>query len=452
MSERIDSSMEKPGKRGAEDEIELPAKRVHQNHPNGAIDESQTQGNVQAHNDAAAVSATSIVQSATPVDQKTMSMSSSAKHDAKTITVPVVVDAVSYVEHVRHKVIGTIGMHAKRNNPVSVPSSELLDRLDQFFNWLETRPWGPENLLPSTRVTLESLLKFVWEPAKQSHQIYFSGEQKARAKALSAIWGNRDASLFVDDDDDDDGSLADAAEEAEPATKAKPAKKPAKDAAVKTMDFRLPPLDHLIFGMLGPMCGIAYIIGMKGKIYTYNPEMAGLKRSSHAFGHNGLEPGAWWPMQAAAVFNGAHGSWRGGISGHAGEGAYSIVISGAYKGCDADQGNTLHYSGSGADVHTGQVPQNKDSTKLLHLSLKKGNPVRVLRSASGKGGAFRPSHGIRYDGLYKVTQVCTLANQKGGAYYQFELERLPGQRDLNELLGTPDSFQQAQWSAVKEGY
>ncbi|KAK1972450.1 YDG/SRA domain-containing protein [Colletotrichum sublineola] len=440
--------MEKPGKRGAEDEIELPAKRMQQYHPNEAIEEHKNQGDVKAHGEAMAESSTSIAHSAQYEGQETMS--DAAKHNAKTIKVPVVVDPVAYLEHVRHKVIGTIGLLAKRR-PDSAPPSELLERLDQFFNWLETRPWGPENLLPTTRKTMETLLRFVWEPNPRHHQAYFSGDQKARAKTLTTTWGDKEASLFVDDDEDDTQMLADAAEEAEPATKIKSTKKSIKDQGVKTVDFRLPPLDHPVFGVEGPMRGIAYIQG-KTKSYSYNPEMAGLKKSSHAFGHNGIEPGAWWPMQAAAVFNGAHGSWQGGISGHAGEGAYSIVISGAYKGCDTDQGNILHYSGSGADVHTGQTPQNKDGTKLLHLSLKKGNPVRVLRSASGKGDAFRPSYGIRYDGLYNVTKVRTLTNQKGGAYYQFELERLPKQQDLNELLGTPNNIQQAQWLAVKEGY
>ncbi|KAK2052198.1 YDG/SRA domain-containing protein [Colletotrichum caudatum] len=425
MAEKTDCSMEKPAKRGAEDEIELPAKRMQQDHSTEGIEEPKGQGDVQ-------------------ID--------AAKHNAKTIKIPVVVDAVAYLEHVRHKVIGTIGQLAKRSDPGSVPPSELLDRLDQFLNWLETRPWGPESLLPGTRTTLGAMLRFVWAPTgNNQHQAYFSGEHKTRAKALTANWGDKEASLFVDDDDDDSSMLADAVEEGEPSTKAKPIKKPTKDSSLKTVEFRLPPLNHPVFGVEGPMRGIAYMQG-KTKSYSYNPEMAGLKKSSHAFGHNGIEPGAWWPMQAAAVFNGAHGSWQGGISGHAGEGAYSIVISGAYKGCDADQGDTLHYSGSGADVHTGQTPQNKDGTKLLYLSLKKGNPVRVLRSASGKGGAFRPSYGIRYDGLYKVTKVRTLTNQKGGAYYQFELERLPGQQDLKELLGTPDKTQQAQWFAVREGY
>ncbi|EFQ32114.1 YDG/SRA domain-containing protein [Colletotrichum graminicola] len=449
MAEKTGCSMEKATKRGAEDEIELPAKRVHQDHPAGAIEEPKNQGNVLAHGGVVAESSTSITDSAKSGVQKTTG--DAVKHNAKTIKIPVVSDDIAYLEHIRHKVIGTIGLLSKRSGPGSVPPSELLDRLDQFFNWLETRPWGPEYLPLSNRKTLETMLRFVWEPTEKRTQAYFSGEQKTRAKALTTNWGDKEASLFVDDDENDSQMPADATEDAEMITKTKPTKKPTKDSGLKIVDFRLPPLDHHIFGLTKPMCGIAYILG-KTKVYHYNPQMAGLKKSSHAFGHNGIEPGAWWPMQAAAVFNGAHGSWQGGISGHAGEGAYSIVISGAYKGCDADQGNTLHYSGSGADVHTGQTPQNKDGTKLLHLSLKKGNPVRVLRSASGKGGAFRPSHGIRYDGLYKVTQVRILTKQKGGAYYQFELERLPGQKDLVELLGTPDNAQQAQWLAVREGY
>ncbi|GKT61621.1 YDG/SRA domain-containing protein [Colletotrichum tofieldiae] len=448
MSEEISCSTEKPAKRCAGDKIDLPAKRSYETHLIESADELKTQNSVQTHDKTVAESCSSNAQMSDSSDHK--SNSGFAKHDAKTIKIPVVTDVAGYVEHIRHKVVGTIGILAKRSKPNSIPRSELLDRLDQFLNWLETRSWGPETLAPQTRKTLESCLRFLWEPTQADLQIYFSATQKTRAKALSSTWADSNASLFVDDDENAI-MLADATDEAESTKKNKSIKKSTKDPGAKTEEFRLPPLNHPIFGAEGPMRGIAYIQG-KTKSYTNNPEMANLKKSSHAFGHNGIEAGEWWPMQAAAVFNGAHGTWQGGISGHAGEGAYSIVISGAYESCDADYGTTLHYSGSGAHTHTGQAPQNKDGTKLLHLSLKKGNPVRVLRSASGKGGVFRPSHGIRYDGLYQVTKVRILTNKKGGAYYQFELERLPEQRGLDELLVIPDAIQQAQWWAVKEGY
>ncbi|GKT45324.1 E3 ubiquitin-protein ligase ORTHRUS 2 [Colletotrichum spaethianum] len=449
MSEEIDCFTEKHPKRCAEDEIDLPAKRPYQSHPIEAATEPNTQDNVQTHDKVVAEPCVLTAQLSDSSGQKTKD--GFANYNPKTIKVPVVTDVRAYVEHVRHKVAGTIGILAKRNRPGSVSPTELLDRLDQFLNWLETRSWGPETLPSTTRKPLESCLRFIWEPTQAGLQIYFSESQKTRAKALSSTWADSEASLFVNDDEDDGMLLADATEDAESTKKPKSIKKSAKDPGAKTEEFRLPPLDHPIFGVEGPMRGIAYIQG-KVKSYAYNPEMANLKKSSRAFGHNGIEAGTWWPMQVAAVFNGAHGSWQGGISGHASQGAYSVVISGAYESCDADYGTTLHYSGSGAHAHTGQAPQNKDGTKLLHLSLTNGNPVRVLRSASGKGGAYRPSHGIRYDGLYRVTKVHILTNKKGGAYFQFELQRLPDQRDLNELLGIPIAIQQAQWWAAKEGY
>ena len=56
------------------------------------------------------------------------------------------------------------------------------------------------------------------------------------------------------------------------------------------------------------------------------------KRDAKVFGHNGLDVGQWWPMQIVALFNGAHGSKIGGISGNSQTGAYSIVTSGgAYE-------------------------------------------------------------------------------------------------------------------------
>lgn len=53
-----------------------------------------------------------------------------------------------------------------------------------------------------------------------------------------------------------------------------------------------------------------------------------LKLDYHRFGHNGLSVGDWWPYQACALRDGAHGSSMGGIAGGARDGAKSIVVSG----------------------------------------------------------------------------------------------------------------------------
>ena len=66
------------------------------------------------------------------------------------------------------------------------------------------------------------------------------------------------------------------------------------------------------------------------------------------------------------------------------------------------------------------------ATQSMNTSSKIGNNVRVLRSSQlPKLNNYRPSYGLRYDGLYQVKgytqekQTC-----------RFHLERIPGQQPI----------------------
>lgn len=172
-----------------------------------------------------------------------------------------------------------------------------------------------------------------------------------------------------------------------------------------------------------------------GRTYSLDPAFP--RREAAVFGNNGLQIGDWWPYQICALRDGAHGSRMGGIHGRVQSGAYSVVISGNvdYEDTDADQGDTVFYSGSrgnrkdeelrGSDV----PPVLTNATMSLIKSEQTGSPVRLLRSQ--KDSRWAPSVGIRYDGLYRVVNHVTLTTEEGIGFYRFTLNRCPDQSPID---------------------
>ena len=100
---------------------------------------------------------------------------------------------------------------------------------------------------------------------------------------------------------------------------------------------------------------------------------------------------------------------------------------------DNDLGDILYYSGSGSSVNTDPVnPKLTRGVKALRHSMNLKRPIRVIRSSAGKG-AFAPSCGYRYDGLYTIEHEDLERNKLGGAYLRFKLSRAsnPASIDLN---------------------
>lgn len=116
----------------------------------------------------------------------------------------------------------------------------------------------------------------------------------------------------------------------------------------------------------------------------------------------------------------------GGISGNTVQGTFSIVVSGMYDDLDNDQGDMLYYSGSNSHNNTSDEPVTANATQALERSLQTFKPVRVFRSSKGKWAGC-PKAGLRYDGLYTVTNCTVQKNQKGGAYKRFRLKRVADQ-------------------------
>ena len=143
----------------------------------------------------------------------------------------------------------------------------------------------------------------------------------------------------------------------------------------------------------------------------------------HAFGNNDLSNGQWFPTQLTTVRDGAHGATQGGISGKAGKGAYSCIMTGQSGYPDEDRGDEVLYCGTDSD--NGTVT---DRTQLLLDSIESKNPVRFIRKSTLKS-QWAPEVGYRYDGLYDVVEYEKLntTDQPKLARHRFRLVRRPGQ-------------------------
>lgn len=146
-----------------------------------------------------------------------------------------------------------------------------------------------------------------------------------------------------------------------------------------------------------------------------------LRVSAKYVGAGDLVNGQWWPLQICTIRDGAHGTPEGGIYGQPKKGAYSIVLSGGGYS-DVDEGDYVKYCGT-----SGEADKPTAFTERMLESAKLKNPIRVLRSAAlaGKHSKYRPSKGLRYDGLYEITDHELL--DKGTSMYRFSLERCAGQ-------------------------
>lgn len=145
------------------------------------------------------------------------------------------------------------------------------------------------------------------------------------------------------------------------------------------------------------------------------------RKSADKFGDNGLKVGDWWPFRICAVRDGAHGSMVGGIYGKSLEGAYSIVLSGFGDYNDLDLGDSIVYTGSG-EKGEDQVRRAGNQALILSCDTTK-KPVRVLRG-SRLQSPYAPTKGLRYDGLYVVSDWWRERGADGFLDYKFRLERV----------------------------
>jgi len=365
-----------------------------------------------------------------------------------------------YFEEANHHVIRTLmrdsarairaGASEATPPTANTEQGRLLHRLELMLNWLDL---NMENYrTPLAEANMKNHLLYIFDPTQSRMQLFFSDDMIVRAENLYNLWVAGEAQQTEEQQNQANDHV--------PPVSAPQTHTVARRTANQRGYVRNPPRSHPVYGEHGVMKGVSIIYGQGGgRRYILNDDYASEKKRADTYGHNGLQPGDWWPMQCAAVFNGAHGSWMGGIyKGTGSYGAYSIVVAQTYDGMDKDEGDTLYYSGSNS--HDNENPlepaQRTNNTDALHASIASQKPVRVLRKGlpGKKSNPWAPTIGIRYDGLYKVVSVERPLNLKGGMYERFKLTRLTdGQPPLSAFRRTsPTSHQISQYELVRQGY
>ena len=163
-------------------------------------------------------------------------------------------------------------------------------------------------------------------------------------------------------------------------------------------------------------------LSSKSSLYVKEPNYPfSVKCDYHGAGD--LVIGQWFATHLSAKIFGAHGNPDSGIHGGGKTGAFSIVLSSGYS--NVDGGDCIEYCGTRAKPNAGVTP----CTAAMLKSFEKRYPIRVIRSSNSvTSGRYRPTCGLRYDGLYLIT-ICTLVD-KEHSDYRFFLERESGQHRI----------------------
>lgn len=90
----------------------------------------------------------------------------------------------------------------------------------------------------------------------------------------------------------------------------------------------------------------------------------------------------------------------------------------------------LYYSGSNSHDNVNKEVEVSNATRALQTSHLQKRPIRVLRSA-GEAAKWSPSVGVRYDGLYHITDQKICENANFGGYLRFKLVRAVDQEPID---------------------
>ncbi|USW55771.1 Putative PUA-like superfamily, SRA-YDG superfamily protein [Septoria linicola] len=184
--------------------------------------------------------------------------------------------------------------------------------------------------------------------------------------------------------------------------------------------FKFPKSNHSFWGYIGAFYGLALKKGPTTDKYNacFDPRYVSDRLSPNFTGHNGIEPGQWFPSQLCAAWNGAHGESIVGM--HYADGTLKSVIISKKVNDEQQGGNVVWYSGPDV-THIHQLEKIASATQRSHDETL---VVRVLRAEDSGDNA--PVKGYRYDGLYYVGEVeeRDVGDDKPGRRIWFRLERV----------------------------
>jgi putative restriction endonuclease len=154
----------------------------------------------------------------------------------------------------------------------------------------------------------------------------------------------------------------------------------------------------------------------------------------------GFPPGAVFADRVAVKAAGLHRHRQTGISGSPLDGADAIAVSGGYVD-DVDEGDRIVYTGQGGQDGKGKQVKDQEFTRGnlgLAVAEERGLPVRVIRGAAGDP-KYSPKEGLRYDGLYIVTQHWQEPSVDGPLIWRYVLEKSDGgEAWTGQAVAVPD--------------
>ncbi|KAG9071309.1 E3 ubiquitin-protein ligase uhrf1 [Linnemannia hyalina] len=152
----------------------------------------------------------------------------------------------------------------------------------------------------------------------------------------------------------------------------------------------------------------------------------------------GIPVGSTWPMRIDASRAGVHRPAMAGISGQAGVGAESVVLSRGYMD-DDDKGYEFTYTGAGGNTG-GKQTSHQELTRANHglamtcdcpidtikggeaLDWHRSHPIRVIRGYQLLN-MYSPKSGYRYDGIYKVVKYWPEKGKAGFTVWRYLMRR-----------------------------
>ncbi|KAI5356990.1 putative PUA-like superfamily, SRA-YDG superfamily protein [Septoria linicola] len=242
--------------------------------------------------------------------------------------------------------------------------SELLDALHQFWIWI----WKNKRHVLDAVQTNISFIQKVLLDTLETENAYTSHEQKSKKTELFKQVDKAFKFFIVEE----------------------------WNRKQEKRLFKFAKSNHSFWGYNGAFYGLALKKGPTTDKYNacFDPRYVSDRLSPNFTGHNGIEPGQWFPSQLCAAWNGAHGESIVGM--HYADGTLKSVIISKKVNDEQQGGNVVWYSGP--DV-VSVVDDKEDNA---------------------------PVKGYRYDGLYYVGEVeeRDVGDDKPGRRIWFRLERV----------------------------
>jgi hypothetical protein len=205
------------------------------------------------------------------------------------ITIKQVTRAISY-----------LALYSKRLKTIAPLEDE--QNVRRFAYLRAALPWMDQELHMTPKIKrsckLDTFFKFMFADPT----CFFPEDIASKAEVMYDRWESEN---WGSDAVQDDGQANDDEEAEQPSTPVAPGPSTTTTTSgpgseLETTQVALPSENDPMFGVRGMMHGVLQLRGVRGrKKYQLNPKVP--KQAAQVYGHNGIEVGAWYPLQVRAT-------------------------------------------------------------------------------------------------------------------------------------------------------